>query len=199
MTSAPFPSEDALRARAVELATEAVCGDAGCVRGDPIFEEVTEGRYRWPGYSGCGDLPHWMLDRLGFDDEKIVNRDDDHGVVPWRVCVNLSRLVYRTGSVFVWAKGARRPKPGDILYELPPEHVAVLESLDEASGKITVLEYGQFDRKRGKPSAHRATGTFRSRYGQLYVGARVLRGWVDIARLRGLIEESTENRPWATC
>lgn len=199
MTAAPFPSEAALRERAVELAAEAVGGDAGRVRGDPMFEEVTEGRYRWPGYFGCGDLPHWMLDRLGFDDEKIVNRDDDHGLVPWRVTANLSRLVYRTGSAFIWAKGARRPKPGDILYVAPPEHVCVLEALDEASGTITTLEYGQFDRKRGKPSAHRATSALHPKHGQLYVGTRVLRGWVDISQLPGLIDKSTENQPSSTC
>lgn len=198
--TAPFPDETSLRTRAVALAFEAVNGDAGRVRGDPVFEEVTEGRYWWPGYQGCGDLPHWVLNHLGFRDEQIMNRDDDHGVVPWRVGANLSRLVYRTKSAFVWAtKGPRRPKPGDVLYVVPPEHVCVLESLDEANGTITVLEYGEWDAKKAKPAARRAVHAFRNRRGTLFVGTRVLRGWVDLAKLPGLIEQSTENRPAPTC
>lgn len=199
--TAPFPDETSLRTRAVALALHAVNGDAGCVRGDPIFEEVTEGRYWWPGYQGCGDLPHWMLDRLGYRDEHIVNRNDDHGVVPWQVGANLRRLVYRTQSAFVWAlKGSkRRPKPGDILYVALAEHVCVLEALDEAKGTATVLEYGEWDAKKGKPAARRAVHPFRVRNGTLFVGTRVLRGWVDLAKLPGLIEQSTENRPSPTC
>jgi len=33
-----------------------------------------------------------------------------------------------------------------------PEHVAVLERLDEGAGRISVFEYGQCDAKQGKPA-----------------------------------------------
>lgn len=188
MSTAPFVDEEALRSSALELADEACDGDTGRRLGDPVFDEVTEHRAGWPGYSACGDLPHWMLDHLGFDDERIVNRSDDGGVVPWKVGVNLSRLVFGTGRAFVWATRSLRPKRGDVLYVTSPEHVCVLDDLDEAAGTITTFDYGQWDAKVGKPSGRRRTSTFRSRWGQLLVGQRVLRGWLDLSRLPGMIE-----------
>jgi hypothetical protein len=129
-----FLDEATLRAAAVDAARFACNGAAGRVLGDPVFELVTEGRNRWKGYSACGDLAHYVLRELGYRDERVLNRDDDGGEVPWKVGANLSRLVFGTGDAFVWAKGTRRPKPGDILYVAPPEHVCVLEELDEQRG-----------------------------------------------------------------
>jgi hypothetical protein len=191
MTTAPFPDEDTLRETALALADEACNGDDGRLLGDPVFHDVTEGRARWPGYFSCGDLPHWMLAQMGFQNEKIVNRNDDGGVVPWKVGANLSRLVFGTGKAFVWARKDLRPKPGDVLYVLPPEHVCVLESIDEKAGTITTFDYGQWDAKKGKPKGSRRVSTFRSSGSQLLVGKRVLRGWLDLSRLPGILEEST--------
>ncbi len=151
--------------------------------GDPVFEEVTEGRARWPGYSCCGDFGHYVLSRLGLRDETIVNRNDDGGTKPWAVGKNLDLLVYRTGGAFVWAKASRRPKPGDILYVAMPEHVCVLDNLDEQTGRICTCDYGLRDGKTKRPAGRRCLSTFVAKEGLLYIGKRVLRGWVDIERL----------------
>lgn len=197
--TAPFASEQALRDAAVALARDAVGGDSGRVLDDPVFEAVTEHRARWPGYSACGDLPHYVLRALGFRDEHILNRDDDDGTAPWRIGANISRLVYATGAAFVWARPSRRPKPGDVLYVAYPEHVCVLDALDEQAGTIATCDYGLWDPRAAKPAARRRVSTFRSIAGSPRVGARTLRGWLDIARLPGMVaEDSTSNRPEAT-
>jgi hypothetical protein len=182
-----FLDEDTLRAAAVDAARFACNGTAGRVLGDPVFELVTEGRNRWQGYSACGDLAHYVLRELGYRDERVLNRDDDGGKVPWKVGANLSRLVFGSGDAFVWAKGARRPKPGDVLYVAPPEHVCVLEHLDEERGCITTFDYGLWDHVTNKPAGHARESTFAASGGALRVGARVLRGWLDLARLPGLL------------
>jgi hypothetical protein len=181
-------SEGELRARAVDVARFACNGDAGRVLGDPVFDAVTEGRARWKQYSACGDLAHYVLKELGFRDERIVNRDDDGGSLHWTTGANLSRLVYSSGDAFVWAKPALRPRPGDILYVAPPEHVCVLELMAEDAGAIATFDYGQFDYALGKPAGKRCVRTFALVEGKtLRVGSRVLRGWLDISKLPGLL------------
>lgn len=182
-----FSDEDTLRAAAVEIARFACNGAAGRVLGDPVFELVTEGRNHWKGYSACGDLAHYVLRELGYRDERVLNRNDDGGSVPWKMGANLSRLVFSAGAAFVWAKGARRPKPGDILYVAPPEHVCVLERLDEERGRIATFDYGLWDAAKNKPAGRGRESTFSASGGALRVGARTLRGWLDIARLPGLL------------
>lgn len=200
MNPAPFANEGELRSAAVALARHACNGDDGRVLGDPVFDEVTEGRARWPGYSACGDLAHFVLSRLGFRDERVVNRNDDGGTVPWRVGANLSRLVYRAGGAFVWARPGLRPKPGDILYVAAPEHVCVLEAIDDVAAMIATFDYGQWDAKRGKPAGRRCVRPLTRANGVLRVGSRSLRGWLDISRLPGMVaKEPTENRPEPTC
>lgn len=195
-----FATEDALRAEAVRIAHHACDGDRGRVFGDPIFNAVTEGRQRWKGYSACGDLCQYVLRELGLRDERIVNRDDDDGVVPWQIGKNLSKLVFGSGSAFVWAYGNRRPKPGDILYMSKSEHVAVLESLDETGGRITTFDYGLWDPATGKAAGKRRTSPFAVTGTTLTIGTRPLHGWLDLARLPGLIVPATpEVDPCATC
>jgi len=182
-----FVDEATLRAAAVEAARFACNGAAGRVLGDPVLDLVTEGRNRWKGYSACGDLGHYVLRELGFRDERILNRDDDGGRAPWQSGTNLSRLVFATGDAFVWAKRDLRPRPGDILYLAPPEHVCVLERLDEEQGRIATFDYGLWDHATNKPAGRGRESTFAANGGALRVGARVLRGWVDLARLPGLL------------
>jgi hypothetical protein len=57
-TLAPQPAlEDALVRAAFVANARFACNDAiGRKRGDPIFEEVVEGRQKWSGYSSCADL-----------------------------------------------------------------------------------------------------------------------------------------------
>ena len=182
-----FLNEDELRAAAVAAARFACNGAAGRLLGDPVFDLVTEGRAKWKQYSACGDLIHYVLKQIGFNDEHILNRDDDGGTVPWKVGVNISRIVYSSGPAFIWARLALRPKPGDILYLAPPEHVCVLESIDEAAATIATFDYGQFNYAVGKPSGKRTVHAFAARDKSLRVGARVLRGWLDISKLPGLL------------
>jgi hypothetical protein len=182
-----YPTEDALRTEAVRIARYACDGDKGRLYGDPVFTAVTEGRQKWKGYSSCGDLAHYVLRELGVRDERILNRDDDGGVVPWKVGKSLSRLVFNQLGAFVWASGDKRPKPGDILYMSKPEHVAVLEELDEAAGSITTYDYGQWDYQAVKAAGKRCTSRFAVEVRTLKVGKRTLHGWLDISRLPGLI------------
>jgi hypothetical protein len=180
-----FLEEDTLRAAAVEAARFACNGTAGRVLGDPVFELVTEGRNHGKGYSACGALAHHVLRELGCRDERVLNRDGDS--MPWRTGGNLSRLVFGSGDAFVWARGARRPKPGDVLYLAPPEHVCILEHLDEERGRIVTFDYGLWDDATNKPAGRARESTFAASEGWLRVGARVLRGWLDVARLPGLL------------
>jgi len=182
-----FVDEATLRAAAVEAARFACNGAAGRVLGDPVFEVVTERRNRWKGYSACGDLAHYVLRELGFRDERVLNRDDDGGRAPWQSGTNLSRLIFATGDAFVWAKRDLRPRPGDILYLAPPEHVCVLERLDEEHGRIATFDYGLWDNTLNKPAGRAREASFGVGTTALRVGARVLRGWLDLARLPGLL------------
>jgi hypothetical protein len=184
---ARFLDEPTLRAAAVEIARFACNGSVGRVQGDPVFDAVTEGRDKWKGYSACGDLAHYVLRELGYRDERVLNRNDDGGRVPWQSGTNLSRLVFGAGAAFVWARGELRPRPGDILYLAPPEHVCVLERLDEASGTIATFDYGQWDHATNKPAGRGRTSPFAATPSVLRIGARVLRGWLDLARLPGLL------------
>ncbi len=188
--SAPFATERDLRDSAVAIACYACDGDEGRCLGDPVFEEVTEGRNHWPKYSACGDLPLFMLMRLGLRDERILNRSDDGGTQAWRVGQNLSMLVFHTRAAFVWSTITKRPKPGDVLYMAMPEHVCVLESLDENGGKIATFDYGLWDAKKGKSASRRRVSRFRVQGKHLLVGNRILRGWLDIARIPGLLAPS---------
>lgn len=195
-----YPSEEALRTEAVRLARHACDGDRGRVQGDPIFDTVTEGRQKWKGYSACGDLAMYVLRELGLRDERILNRDDDGGVVPWKIGANLSKLVFNPIGAFVWASGDKRPKPGDVVYMSKPEHVAVLEELDEGAGRIATYDYGQWDARAGKAAGMRRVNAFTVDGRALQIGKRTLHGWLDLARLPGLIVPVTpQSDPCATC
>lgn len=183
----PYPDESTLRAAAVAIARFACDGDRGRILGDPVFAMVTEERAAAKGYSACADLAHYMLHQLGLRDERIVNRNDDQGQTPWIVGANLSRLVFSSGRAFVWAKPTLRPQPGDILYLAPPEHVCILEHLDEAAGTLASFDYGLWNPATNKPASGRRVRSFRVRQAALWVGSRRLRGWLDLARLPGLV------------
>jgi hypothetical protein len=81
-------------------------------------------------------------------------------------------------------------KPGDILYTAMPEHVCVLEKLDEKAGTISTFDYGLWDSKKGKPAGRRCVSRFRAQGKQLLVGNKLLRGWLDISRVPGLLTPS---------
>ncbi len=138
--------EELTRKVIVANAKYAVNGDVGRNEPDPVFKEITENRQNFKGYSSCGDLIQWSLRRLGFKDEKIINRTDDDGNVPWRVGVNISRLVFSTGKNFVRASHveAFNGKPGDmgLIGENGLEHVFIIAEVNGTN--IVSYDYGQF-------------------------------------------------------
>jgi len=128
----------------VANAEYAVNGNSGRTEEDPVFKEITENRQNFNGYSSCGDLIQWSLRRIGFRDEKVINRTDDSGNAPWKIGVNISRLVFSTGKSFVHAGKEFNGQPGDMLLigENGLEHVFIIS---EVNGKeIVSCDYGQF-------------------------------------------------------
>jgi hypothetical protein len=138
--------EKLLRAVMVANARFACDEATGRNHGDPVFEEVVERRQKWPGYSSCGDLIHWCLRRAGYRDERVLNREDDDGALPWRMGVNVSRLVYGTGHAFEWWRpGAPLGlRAGDmaLIGEHGQEHVFIVASVDD--GVVGSYDYGQW-------------------------------------------------------
>jgi hypothetical protein len=181
--------EGLVRAAMVANARFACNAGSGRNQGDPVFEEVVEGRQRWPGYSSCGDLVHWCLRRAGFRDERVLNREDDDGSVPWRVGVNVSRLVYATGHAFKWwTRGSPHGLvAGDmaLIGENGMEHVFVVAEV--AGDTVTSYDYGQFFNgkhggKRVTRRVHVGPGDRVHLYGSTLPG-RPLIGRLDVPEL----------------
>lgn len=153
-----------LRRAAVALARHAIGGKTGRDVGDPVFEEVTEGRRKANeerrargsnevAYSSCGDLAHWMLRRLGVRDERFVNRNDDGGDHPWSFIGphNNVTMLDQSGLIVRHRISPELiPGPGDIIFMMNAHggHVAVVLSWDETDhltggGSVTSADYGQ--------------------------------------------------------
>jgi len=178
-----------VRQAAVALATYAVDGPHGRKAGDPVHEEVTEGRRAqyeravqrgdtWAvnmaaGYSSCGDLAHWLLRCLGVRDERWINRSDDYGDIPWMPTVNLDRLV--RSPWYVAYQPWTLPALGDILHVRSPDHVAVLTRVIDSSQWVT-CDYGQ-------PHGLERVCQLRDVPGGLQVRGRRLVGWVSLRRV----------------
>jgi hypothetical protein len=149
-----------VRAAAVALARYATDADGAGHRevGDPVHEEVTEGRYKqwldartrgdaWAQgmiYSSCGDPVHWMLRNLGCRDESLVNRSDDGGEHPWAAGRNIAML---GASKFVRKPGRDvGPSPGDAVFVMNQYggHVCTVTAWREPDpDKATTQDYGQ--------------------------------------------------------
>lgn len=134
-------SEFAYRAAACALAWWAVGGSAGARCGDIEHETVTEGRKRTAGvfYSTCGDLPHFILERLGLT-ARFVNRAARAG--GYVIGRNITALTLQR-SAHVDNDEAQA---GDVLHFVDPatpnsDHVAVLLGRDDSS--LILAEYGQ--------------------------------------------------------
>lgn len=179
-----------VRAAAVALILFAVNGPLGRKPGDPVHEWVTEGRRKhfedalrrkepWAvamkaGYHSCGDHAHFLLMCLGVRDERYLNRGHDGGIKPWLASVNLTRLQELPAYRRVSAGQPANVQPGDILHVSAPDHVMGLVELDEDAGTITTGDYGM-------PHGQLVTRKFSRRGGQVFIGDRVLRGFVDIS------------------
>lgn len=181
-----------VRSAAVALARYAVDDDRGRRTGDPVHDEVTEGRRAayerayaagaaWArnmpaGYSSCGDLAHWLLDRLGCRDERVINRTDDAGQIPWRAGVNVSRL--RWAPWYVSASEHGLPEIGDVIHVMTPgvigsDHVAVLVEQTSRDQWVTA-DYGQ-------PHGQLRVCQLRDVSRGLQVRGRLLMGWISLA------------------
>lgn len=181
---AHFLDDLARRDRAVSLARYAVNGDHGRWLGDPVHEEVTQGRqWQWERakargeawatrmvYSSCGDLAHWLLWRLGARGPQ-VNREEPEDGLRWRPGQNLIAL--SSSPAWVQAGGGREPKPGDVLhFDQHDGHVAVL--LDLAAGETA--DYGQPYGKLRRREYEASGGGWRAN------GVKVT-GWLDLDRV----------------
>ncbi len=110
----PNPDITLWQAAAVALC-EYACGfEAGRSKDDPVYQEVVERRDVKPArahYSSCGDLGHWLLERLGLR-EKWVNRAS---LSQYRVGLNVAELglgcpiAHAPPNDSHWS-----PSPGDI-------------------------------------------------------------------------------------
>src|SRR5437764_45978 len=98
-----FLSEDQYRDAARRLLEHAGAGPVGRKLLDPVYQGVVEGRDpKIHGYSGCADLAHWDLFRLGVRSPH-VNRDENQG---WKPVVNVGDLAF-------WQGVARDAQPTD--------------------------------------------------------------------------------------
>ncbi len=179
----------------VRVAMVAVCayackGPIGAFQGDPVFDEVTEGRQDQQDaarrqnphvvpYSGCTDLFSFCAEAVGVEDEEFVNRNDDGGRKPWAT---------GGGPTFItraaWYLDAKRHDvmtilgPGDALVVADPWHVCMVCAVDLVAMTIIVYEYGQFDTARGKACGRLNTHGLK----------RVGRDWVVIGRFERVVQ-----------
>jgi hypothetical protein len=107
---------------------------------DRVVETVTEGRCSVPSYSSCGDLPNYMLFRLGVR-APAVNRAENGG---WRVGKNF--------DIFWSPKPARAAIPGEtyqcgdmlcIWKTGTDAHALVVIEHTPSDRVILTAEYGQ--------------------------------------------------------
>ncbi len=128
---------------------EWACGyDTGRSKDDPVYKLVTEGR-DGPGpeqrkhYSSCGDLAHFMLERLGVR-APWVNRTGDGVYGVWKPGVNISNLWGTACPIDIIPNADWVPEPGDILLLWNTgfdAHVCVSSGKLEA-GRLTTFNFG---------------------------------------------------------
>lgn len=174
------------RENAVRLALYAVGHETGRRSGDPVHEEVTEGRYTqwkkareagllWAArmvYSSCGDLVAWLLWRLGCRDESLVNRTGDDGQRAWIPGHNVSMVVGH--RAYRRASSGGTPQPGDALFLRRGDgHLAVLIEWNEMDGVVVSADYGQ-------PEGRRRVSKLVQRSGRWYLDGSELDGWLDL-------------------
>lgn len=109
----PNPDITLWQTAAVALC-EYACGyDKGRGKDDPVYLDVVEYRDVPPNrahYSSCGDLAHWLLERLGLDEPWVNRASLGHYHVGANVSLLASSPVHRLPGGADWS-----PRPGDIL------------------------------------------------------------------------------------
>ncbi len=185
-------SIDVVRGAIVAVTAYACNGTEGRFQGEPIFDEVTEGRQdatdrarlqnpSLDAYSGCTDLFSYAGEAVGVEDETFVNRNDDGGRKPWQVGGGPTFITradwYR--SIVGHPDLMASVGPGDALVVASPWHVCMVVAVDIEGGTITVDEYGGFDTKKGKACGRRATHTLKRVGAQWILRNRVVQGFVS--------------------
>lgn len=166
------------RCLAVRLCEWATNGSKGSAAGNPRYDVVTENR-RGAMYSSCGDLPHWMLYRLGVRlywvnrDENKTRRDG------WRMGWNITYLADKKANPLVHEVTADDQfQGGDVIVICGApgtEHALVVIDHLPTENKLLTAEFGQ-------PGGALRTRTLTQRGAKLQIGSRIA-----IARL-GLAE-----------
>lgn len=153
----------------------------GHSKGSPQFEEVTQGRNSWAGYSACGDLWNFVLYRMGCRDPAIVNRNAPPEL-KWRVTENLSRPIAGAQAAGAWVpfKPGLVPQVGDLVLigKYPNELEHALVHLGAQGSKWLSGDYGQVDAS-GQPSSKTV---LRDQVGDK-LGSRALIGWINIDKI----------------
>jgi hypothetical protein len=171
-------------------AADALCGyacgwDDGRGKDDPVYAAVTEGRDVPPNrahYSSCGDLAHWLLERLGVREPWVNRASLGHYVVGANVWELASCPVHIVpGQDYM-------PAPGDILeiWNTPigsDAHVCVALSVP-VEGQIRLANYGVGGMLAvAWPGAHIADSPWRPSTAGHYIGTRRLQRVVQLASI----------------
>lgn len=145
---------------------------------DPVVEAVTEGRCSVPSYSSCGDLPNYMLFRLGCRAPAINRKESGH---PWRVGKNF--------DIYWSPKPARNPIHGEtyqcgdclcIWKTGNDAHALVVIEHTPGDRVLLTAEYGQKwqgEQKLGQaihPDARLCVHQYSERDGVIWIGSRAV-------------------------
>jgi hypothetical protein len=132
---------DERRKLALDYLNIATKGAEGRTEGDSVYIAITEARDSGKSYSSCGDLPHWLLYRLGVRCS-YVNRAEHND---WRSGQNISALAFGCAVARV-PKSGESYDVGDILLIWNNEtgtdaHALVVRK--HAGVELQTAEYGQ--------------------------------------------------------
>jgi|SRR6478609_676634 len=170
---------------------EYACGyDHGRGKDDPVYREVCEGRdagLARAHYSSCGDLGHWLAERLGVR-EKWVNRQS---LGQYRVGMNVVELGYGCPISHDAPTGPEwpGPEPGDIC-EIwngaagQDAHVLVVLGQGSDANHLRTANYGSGGMSAAAfPGAKISDSSFSRHADGWYVGTRRLRRVIKLADL----------------
>jgi hypothetical protein len=173
----PPPYTHAARKLAVRLCEAACGGRHGMPVGAPIYRDVVEWSRKYPGpkYSSCGDLPHWMLYRLGVR-LPWINRYEHTG---FRVGWNITYLADTRANPRVRpVRPGEKFESGDTIVvwsrvDTKDAHAIVVVDHLPAEGILLTAEYGQ---PGGALRARRVTTGSAS----VSVEGRMVRAWLPL-------------------
>lgn len=177
-----FLSESDYRNTARQLLEWAGAGPVGIAQTSPKYLAVTEGREPLGSHNGtsCGELPHWLLFRLGIR-SAFINRNEAHG---WKPVINIAALAY--SAVAKTCQLTDQYKPGDVVYiweraDTTDAHAMCVIEHDPDTHALLVAEYGQPGGHLATHQLHQGTdmagGKARPAW---FCGQRALQKWVPL-------------------